>query len=36
MNLDLGYGAAMSFYLLAVILVATFMIFFFWGRREER
>ena len=35
-NLDLGYGAAMSFYLLALILVATFMIFFFWGRREER
>ncbi len=35
-NLDLGYGAAMSFFLLAMILVATFIIFFFWGRREGR
>lgn len=35
-NLDLGYGAAMSFYLLAMILVVTFIIFIVWGRREGR
>ena len=35
-NLDLGYGAAMSFFLLAVILVSTGMIYLLWGRREER
>ena len=34
-NLDIGYGAAMSFFLLAVILVATFLIYLVWGRREE-
>lgn len=35
-NLDLGYGAAMSFFLLAVILGATGLLYLFWGRREER
>jgi len=35
-NLDLGYGAAMSFFLLAFILLATFLIYIFWGKREER
>ncbi|MCG8592911.1 MAG: sugar ABC transporter permease [Kiloniellales bacterium] len=33
-NLDLGYGAAMSFYLLAAILGSTFLLYFVWGRRE--
>jgi multiple sugar transport system permease protein len=33
-NLDLGYGAAMSFFLLAIILVATTLIYVFWGRQE--
>ena len=35
-NLDLGYGAAMSFFLLAVILGATGILYFIWGRKEER
>ena len=35
-NLDLGYGAAMSFFLLALILAVTLLLFFFWGRREGR
>ena len=35
-NLDVGYGAAMSFFLLAFILLATFLIYLAWGRREER
>ena len=30
-NLDLGYGAAMSFFLLAVILASTGMIYLLWG-----
>jgi multiple sugar transport system permease protein len=34
-NLKLGYGAAMSFYLLIVILAMTFTLYFLWGRREE-
>lgn len=33
-NLDLGYGAAMSFFLLAMILVATTLIYLVWGRVE--
>ncbi|MCP4384232.1 MAG: sugar ABC transporter permease [Hyphomicrobiales bacterium] len=33
-NLDLGYGAAMSFYLLAMILGSTLLLYFLWGRRE--
>lgn len=35
-NLDLGYGAAMSFFLLAVILASTGVLYFLWGRKEER
>jgi multiple sugar transport system permease protein len=35
-NLDLGYGAAMSFFLLAVILGSTGLIYVLWGRKEER
>lgn len=35
-NLDLGYGAAMSFFLLAVILGSTGILYFIWGRKEER
>jgi multiple sugar transport system permease protein len=33
-NLDLGYGAAMSFFLLALTLIATTLIYLLWGRRE--
>ncbi|MHA1549250.1 MAG: carbohydrate ABC transporter permease [Alphaproteobacteria bacterium] len=33
-NLNLGYGAAMSFYLLVMILGTTLALYFFWGRRE--
>jgi multiple sugar transport system permease protein len=35
-NLDLGYGAAMSFYLLAFILLSTFLIYLVWGRERRR
>lgn len=35
-NLDLGYGAAMSFYLLFLILASTFLLYLVWGRRETR
>ena len=35
-NLDIGYGAAMSFFLLGFILLATLLIYVVWGRREER
>lgn len=35
-NLDLGYGAAMSFFLLAAILGSTGILYVIWGRREER
>ena len=31
-----GYGAAMSFYLLALILIVTLLLFFVWGRRETK
>jgi len=34
-QLDLGYGAAMSFYLLAIIITSTLLLYFLWGRREE-
>ncbi|MDE3175308.1 MAG: sugar ABC transporter permease [Pseudomonadota bacterium] len=34
-QLSLGYGAAMSFYLLALIIVSTLALYFAWGRREE-
>jgi multiple sugar transport system permease protein len=33
-DLDLGYGAAMSFLLLALILATTFLLYVLWGRRE--
>ena len=35
-DLNLGYGAAMSFFLLALILGSTFLLYLLWGRREER
>ncbi len=35
-DLDLGYGAAMSFMLLALILGTTLLLYAFWGRREAR
>ncbi|WP_127144484.1 carbohydrate ABC transporter permease [Pelagibacterium montanilacus] len=35
-NLNLGYGAAMSFFLLALILGLTGALFFFWGRKVSR
>jgi multiple sugar transport system permease protein len=35
-NLNLGYGAAMSFYLLAFILLSTFLIYLIWGRERRR
>ena len=35
-NLDVGYGAAMSFFLLGYILLATFLIYLVWGRRLEK
>jgi multiple sugar transport system permease protein len=35
-NLDLGYGAAISFYLLFLITGATFLLYFAWGRRASR
>jgi len=35
-NLDLGYGAAMSFYLLFLIIGSTFLLYLLWGRRESR
>lgn len=34
-QLSLGYGAAMSFYLLALIVLSTLLLYFVWGRREE-
>jgi multiple sugar transport system permease protein len=34
-NLNLGYGAAMSFYLLAFIIGATLLLYLVWGRREK-
>jgi ABC-type sugar transport system permease subunit len=33
-NLNLGYGAAMSFYLLILIVGTTILLFLIWGRRE--
>jgi multiple sugar transport system permease protein len=35
-DLNLGYGAAMSFYLLALILGTTALLYVVWGRRESR
>ena len=34
-NLDLGYGAAMSFFVLAIILITTGLIYVLWGQREQ-
>lgn len=34
-NLKLGPGAAMSFYLLALIILSTGLLYLVWGRREE-
>jgi len=34
-QLELGYGAAMSFYLLAIIIGSTLLLYLLWGRREE-
>lgn len=34
-NLNLGYGAAMSFYLLVLILALTISLYLVWGRKEE-
>jgi len=34
-QLALGYGAAMSFYLLALIILSTLLLYVVWGRREE-
>jgi multiple sugar transport system permease protein len=33
-NLNLGYGAALSFYLLMLILALTFTLYLVWGRKE--
>ena len=35
-NLDLGYGAAMSFCLLFLIIASTLTLFLVWGRREKQ
>lgn len=35
-DLELGYGAAISFYLLALIVGSTLLLYAFWGRREAR
>ena len=35
-DLNLGYGAAMSFYLLALILASTALLYALWGRREAQ
>jgi multiple sugar transport system permease protein len=35
-DLDLGYGAALSFYLLAMIIGSTLLLYLLWGRREAR
>lgn len=35
-NLDLGYGAAISFYLLFLIIGTTLLLYLAWGRRESR
>ena len=32
--LNLGYGAALSFYLLVLILALTFTLYLVWGRKE--
>ena len=32
--MNLGYGAALSFYLLIIIIVTTLLLYVFWGRKE--
>jgi multiple sugar transport system permease protein len=34
LNLNLGYGAALSFYLLALIFITTTLLYVVWGRKE--
>jgi multiple sugar transport system permease protein len=34
-QLELGYGAAMSFWLLAIIIASTLLLYVVWGRHEE-
>lgn len=34
LGMNFGYGAAMSFYLLLVIIVLTMLLYLFWGKRE--
>lgn len=34
LNLNLGYGAALSFYLLALIFIITMLLYVVWGRKE--
>lgn len=33
-NMNIGYGAALSFYLLIVIIITTLFLYFVWGRKE--
>lgn len=33
-SMNLGYGAALSFYLLIIIIVTTLLLYVFWGRKE--
>lgn len=35
-NLNLGYGAALSFYLLALIFITTMLLYVVWGRKETQ
>ena len=35
LNMNIGYGAALSFYLLVVIIVTTLFLYFIWGRKES-
>jgi multiple sugar transport system permease protein len=34
LDLNLGYGAALSLYLLLLIILTTLLLYFVWGRRE--
>lgn len=36
LNLNLGYGAALSFFLLALIFITTMLLYIVWGRKELR
>ena len=35
-NMQLGFGSAMSFYLLFLIVGSTLMLYWLWGRRVEK